>query len=60
VESPSSSSSSNCYYQYTVYGENRPAVWLTGSWGGTASYLIKGSGGSWSGQSNSDLTFDLQ
>ncbi|MHB9132042.1 MAG: FlgD immunoglobulin-like domain containing protein, partial [Armatimonadota bacterium] len=57
-ESPSSSSS-NCYYQWTVYGESRPAAWLEGSWGGTASYLIYGSG-SWSSWVNSDLTFDLQ
>lgn len=58
-ESPSSSSSSNSYLSYAIYGEARPAAWSALSWGGTKSYYIYGSNLS-SSMPQADLSFSLQ
>lgn len=58
--SPDSPDEDNCYCQYVPYGDNRPAAWLEGGWGGTASHYISGDGATWTDRKNADLTFSLQ
>jgi hypothetical protein len=59
-ESPDSPDEENCYFQYVPYGDNRPAEWLEGGWGGTASHYIYNDGAGWKGEKTMDLTFSLR
>ena len=58
--SPASPDADNCFFQCVPYGEKRPAEWLQGGWGGTASHYIYGDGATWTGQEHADLTFSLR
>jgi len=60
-ESPSSSSSSNCYFQYIPYSDHNPDSWLQQGWGGSQSYYVTSTGSSWSTPDYAfDLTFSMQ
>ncbi len=60
--SPSSTGSSNCYYQYVPYCDHTPSTWEALNWGGTNSYYQTGSNGSsWSTPDPAfDLSFSMQ
>jgi hypothetical protein len=58
--SPDSPDQNNCFYQYVPYGDNRPAAWLEGGWGGSASHYISSDGDTWGERTSADLTFSLQ
>jgi len=57
--SPASLDERNCYFQCVPYGDNRPAAWLEGGWGGAASHYIHGDGNGWTDEESMDLTFSL-
>lgn len=60
-ESPNSTSSSNCYYQYVPYGDNTLSILPQRTWGGSQSYYTKNTGGSWvNANSAADISFSLQ
>ena len=62
VRIASSTSSSNCYFQYVPYCDHTPATWEALNWGGTNSYYQTGtSGSSWTTPDPAfDLVFSMQ